>query len=1204
MVDLPLERLACIRRFPPVVHPRHARELLAAGEGADLSAWTGGYAITIPEHRRLLEDLLGSLAWKETGQAVLVNGLYGTGKSHLLVLLHLLTVLPAAWPAFLQAHPAFKRYETPMSNHRRLVIHFSLDEYGPQQSLERAVYREVLRSLHTADSVLPETPSSDHSRLDTWAAVMEGCKGQGYDGIVLLVDEVSLFLAGKSPAKREADAAFLQFLAGWTNRAPLWLIGALQRHLSDVGALRTHSWRQVEDRFQRYTLSPQQIGHVLRDKLVQRIDPAAVRALVAEEIMPAAEAQHLALSAGELQQCWPFHPRALDLLIAITGGYLSPHRSAVELLQQLDGPDWRSRPARQLITPLDLFRLAEDDLRGNEQLTRLWNAIDLLDGCAAHTGDPALAQQAIRLLAMLHLAEQPATVSQLQSFFFDGYSTPTVDQLSSLLHSLRRYGAYLAVERNAEPAAEVFCLAIEDEVGALARARMQELRQEFIPHDPRVIEAAFTACNDPVWPLAPALEGMRIDTPWCGSDRAVLITASPSLSVETITRTFEGLLAGHAAGQVIFAWPGMPAKECWQQTTAAFTGPEMAAFLLWSPRPATTEEWSLWSEYAAWQRAAGEAATATTPREKRIRLRCRERADELHGAVVMSMRRLYQDGRWTDARGHEGVPPDCSTLADCLAGMLAPGFEALFPLFPLLTTGGVPPRPAVQQLLTQVIDPGEAFLPPQSLLGEYLERFMQPLGCVTFDGSAVHVSPPRWEVLEPLLALLGNGPIRVQQAHETLQQPPLGLTAGQTQLAIASAARCGVIQPLDSFLQPLNITQFSLSRSDALAFIGPPVQVHQRHAPAIHTLAARWGLPADPWAVACSQVERKLRETMGMWMARIPEIRSVMAVWSELCDVPPWAWQHTERLLSVHEQAGQLPPDAFDEVLTALGEGIAAHFDAFDDLWHAVCWWQTHHRALTRLLAIPPGSGLQDDLQAIYSQLAAGEAAFSALPAIGERIAALRASHHDLYLRWHTAAFGSEVITALREAFDQVDFRAVKRLTLLPLPVPEPASLCLEALAHARTAYCPGIFTNLAEEGCCAHCRLPLGSPSPMPNPADINRWTAEALHAYAELLPAHPWIEQIRRRLPRAPEQIATHAQAFLAWQEDDGAQGLVEVLDDALISWLCRDRHTAGTRRVGLLTDRLHGRELTVTEVRSTVLDWLDPEQQLKEEDVLVFE
>jgi hypothetical protein len=110
---------------------------------------------------------------------------------------------------------------------------------------------------------------------------------------------------------------------------------------------------------------------VLREKLIQRTDPALVRALVAERIVPLAAALGLDLPAGELQSCWPFHPRALDLFMALAEGHLSPHRSAVDILQQLGDPAWMSRPADRLITPLDLFALVTDDLRAQPRLERM-----------------------------------------------------------------------------------------------------------------------------------------------------------------------------------------------------------------------------------------------------------------------------------------------------------------------------------------------------------------------------------------------------------------------------------------------------------------------------------------------------------------------------------------------------------------------------------------------------------------------------------------------------------------------------------------------------------------------------------------------------------------------------------------------------------------------------------------------------------------
>ncbi len=577
MTATPLDRLIRIRQFPPVVHPRHARELLAVHDAETLAEWTAGYAITLPEHRLLLEDLLASLAWGETGKAVLINGVYGTGKSHLLVLLHLLTALPDAWTPFLQAHPTFRRYAQRMQTHRRLVVHFSLDEYGPQRRVEGAIGEEVARTLVRAG--IPEMAgwASHGARPDAWAELMTCLGEHGYDGLLLLVDELSLFLAGKSPARREGDAAFLQFLAGWSAHGSVWLIGALQRNLADVGALRTHSWRQVEDRFQRYTLSPQEIGRMLRDKLVQRLDPPAIRQMIAADIVPAAAAQ------GLQPVC-----RGIAVGVAVSSaGHRLAHGSGqrvfvsasqrVEILQQLGHPSWLQRRADRLITPLDLFGLVAADLLCDESLERLWQVVNLLADLDGKAPDPAWPVRcSICSACSISRNARPRSPSCANGSSM-ALLCPRWRRSPRACHHLRRYGAYLAVTRDADPGAEVFRLEIDDEIGALATTRMQEMRHEFAPDDAARHGTRLAACTEHAWPLAAALaDQLRLSVPWGAAERHVLLSrgARPS-HVRRSSAVYEGLLACQADGQVLMlmARHAITLSGIWHAATALLDGP-------------------------------------------------------------------------------------------------------------------------------------------------------------------------------------------------------------------------------------------------------------------------------------------------------------------------------------------------------------------------------------------------------------------------------------------------------------------------------------------------------------------------------------------------------------------------------------------------------------------------------------------------------
>jgi hypothetical protein len=1176
-----MDGLIRIRQVPAVAHPRHAREALAAGDDGLLTEWVGGYAVTVPEHRHLLEDLFASLAWGEHGAAVLLNGLYGTGKSHLLILLHLLAARPEAWDAFLTAHPEFRRYAEPMGKTRRLVVHFALDEYGPKVPLEEALGAEVARALGVP------FPAGG-SRLDAWAAVLDACRMAGYDGLLLLVDELSLFLAAKSPAAREADAAFLQFLAGWTGRAPVWLIGALQRHLSDVGALRSHSWRQVEDRFRRYTLSPQQLGDVLRERLLERRDPAAIRTLVAAAIIPAAEG--LPLSARALQEAWPFHPDALTLLLAVVNAHLSPHRGAVEVFLKI-GQEGLAREAGRLFTPLDLFARLEADLRRYVSSERLWRATALLDECSERAADPPLARHLVRLLTLLHLADHTATVGQLRALLFDGIGAPAIEELSATLHALRRQGAYLAAVRDADPALEVFTLAVEDDAGALALALMEARRAEFSHDDPRILEAAFTAGTDPAWPFTAWLGGQRLSVPWRGSERTVACLLLPALSREAILRQAEAIAAGQNDGAVLCLPPGQPAEAVWHEATALVA--QMPTLLLWLPRTLTPVEGDLLAEFAAWSAAAEEANPPGSGRERRARTRCRERAEELRPAVQGTLYKVYLDGHWHDAAGGEGQPAEGASLVAVLAEMLSPAFEARYPLFPALADGGAPSRAAAQQLLLGFIEPGQAVIGPQSLLGDYLERFASPLGCVQLEGAHARVTPPRWELLEPLLA---GGPWRLAEALDRLGQPPLGLTHEQARLAVLAAVRAGALQGLDAFLQPLDPETTPLARSDALAFLAPPAQVEARHTALVRALAVRWEIPLDPWPLACSQVERRLREWVRSLNLLLPEVRAAMAAWSEALGVMPWAWEATERLLDGGDRLLAARQSPLSDLLDVpVDEAV---IDGLATVQQAAAWWRRHGRQATVLCAALPG-----DAAPLRAALAAGERGFPELEALGAQMERLWAAYRDAYLRWHEETYGADAVHALRTAFDSPAFKAVKALTRLPLPPPEGAVRGMDALARARAGYCPGLFGRLDEEGACGRCRLPLGASSPMPDAVAITVDAADALRDYALLLAESPWTTAVRDRLPRAPEGIAEQVSALFGWHAGDDPATLLAALDEPTLAWLARDEPPAAVRHLATLHDRLHGRDLTLGEAKGAVARWLNPEGQLSDDAVIEF-
>ncbi len=1185
-----LDKLIQIRQFPAVAHPRHARELLAAGDTNAITGWTAGYAVTVPEHRFLLEKLLADLAYEKHGAAYLINGQYGTGKSHLLILLHLLAVLPSAWGPFLGAHRSFTRYAESFSKRRWLLVHFSLDEYPPAIPLEEALRAEVEHACCDAGLQLPEQWKAE-ARVDTWGALQDMCLANGYTGPLLLLDELSLFLAGKSPTAREADAAFLQFLAGWCTRSGCRLIGATQRQLGDTGALPTHSWRQVEDRFRRFTLSPQQLVDVAHSKLIEQTDPASIRALVVETILPATRALALNFTTEEVLRHWPFHPAALPLLVKVVNAHLSPHRGVIETLQRLHEVKYLERPASQLITAVELYRLIEDDLLSFHAEYRLWPALTQLRNCAVDAPDPALAAELLHTLALLQLADSSMTVAELRELLFNGVAAPEIADISVNLHYLRRHAPYLSVTRDADPRAERFCLAADDDIGAQARAHMEERRQTFAIDDPRPLETAIAACIDPAWPFA-SLADNRLTVLWNGVPRTVNTLLSPTLTAANSARAVEGLLAGNCDAQVLLCWPGTAGEDILTDNCP----PSYAGVIaLWIPRPPQRAERELWSEFTAWRLTADDPLPATGTRERRIRARAAECATELQLAVAASIKAIYLEGQWRNGRGEVTALRPAEKMLDLLAQQLAAGFDTLFPDYPANAIVP-PPRTVVQPIITQFITPRAVELPPQSLLGDYLERFALPLGIVSFTGNHAQLTPPAGNIQAMLNAVLVDYPRRIDDAARALGRPPLGLSPEQGRLVVLAAVRTGTLRGLDALMQPTP----SDSRCDDIIYCSLPEDLDARFTPLLEQLTEFWCLAVSSPAARPTAVENALHAWLRQMDERLPALRQQLGDWSEQLGVMPWGWTNTERQLTTLDAlqrattfTGQLEILLDDATLLT---DIAAACDAGD-------WWAAHTAQLRVLFSTAETVEFAGEIHELRTILATGEASISQLAQTDAHAASAWGRYADTYHAWHESIFGMGTINALRAVFQSTGFQLVKRLAQLPVEN-SAAQRCLAALEHARAGYCPGVFTDFATIGICSRCRLPLSSPTPLPTAVQITAEVTEALQSYAAQFAAGNWAAEIRTRLPHAAPDIASRVTALLAWHPDMGTDTLLATVDDAVLTWLLQPNRPALNRSLPELANRLRGQQLTLGEARRTLLHWLDPSGELTDDDVMDFE
>ena len=361
-----------IREFPAVVTSDDVRSLRAQPSSDATHEFVTGYLGFDERSRHALGSAVRSLANAERGGGYFVSGAFGSGKSHLLGLLALLAD-GAAHEAFALTQPHLAGCLDAFG--ARLCVSFSLDDYDATRfSLEEVFWRE-LRAQWAARGLPPQALPADASgaRSEAFSALDEALLAHGRRGLVVCIDEVSLFLAGRPEMARhralQADAAFLQFLGQRARRAPLWVFAALQKNIEDIGEIEAYSLSQIRDRFTNLPLSLAHLPSLIERRLILRRDPEGLRRCSQEGFAALERAlPRLDFGISEWESLFPFHPATVALLEQVVVRFLSRTRSAALFCLQsidLDGD------AQRRVLPRDLFDYIAGELEKHPELRAL-----------------------------------------------------------------------------------------------------------------------------------------------------------------------------------------------------------------------------------------------------------------------------------------------------------------------------------------------------------------------------------------------------------------------------------------------------------------------------------------------------------------------------------------------------------------------------------------------------------------------------------------------------------------------------------------------------------------------------------------------------------------------------------------------------------------------------------------------------------------
>lgn len=1189
----------------------------------ELMPFIDNYLVVEGANAAAFHGLLSALT---VGGAFLLSGVYGTGKSHLLAVLGLLAEFPYARQRFTARNLNWASSLQTLADRRYFVTYISLDEFDPTAfALETIVAKEVgAEAKRKGFSVLTEIAARGEWLHSVWQSI----RANGFSGIVILLDELAMFLNAKSGEALNRDASFLQFLAQASHRVPLLLIGALQRGVEDLQRIEPYALTQIRDRFQQtWVLGFAHALPLINQVLLRKRNETELRQLLAELHRQFPWAQRF--SVEQLLACYPFHPLTIRCLERSIGAFFSRTRSIVTFVQW-SARQWLDRNWHELITPDLLVDHFEPDMQVHPQLRPFaQQVLPYFKQWGEERGARNEFEKIVKALLAFQIGgEEPSAQTLADALMWDA------NKVWALLEQLRAEANFVdAVRRTGSPD-DTYRLDPQITVTDALRRRLNETVQSLSDDDPRLLRFAWE-CRSEDWSPPPLFEPRTLTVSWMRTQRRIAVTVTDLRRVtETYLRQTIANLASPHIDECLHLFVALPVaveeqRKHFVNLLQSFIGGETPAepkspyrfafaFAALLPRKPNDAELRRWKENAAVWLLSQDLSLAESELGMKVSERVREMLPARQWETQRLMQRLYGDGVLVGLGvGELGVKMNALASAEFVGfdELVRVAAEQLLPqVFPKFLA--IAPRKEASaqtcNALARLILKG---LPAASLdinAKRWLEIVAMPLGIVAQTNeqvSPLKVTTPPTELVDTVLNIVGSG-TQYRQVEAELAKSEFGLTAELTQLVIAAMIRLGWLLAFDrngKTLMPETISP-PLARTVALL---RPAQI----------------LSDDEWQTAKSlltalldkvtetitpetqqQVWMQLRERIHAWKLMAQDVGARLAQWLRELSQTERQWLQTVETLHLCAELTTLlsqPQNAADGlrqlVEWAKERGLSAE---------ALRKWRSDFEAVAeffasssellsawRYLNAVPTKGLPESLAEQMSALIAsfqngerilGEQSVSVVSEFRHFLDA----YASAYIAHHELVHNSETFQRLRTLQQSDRVRLLAALSSLP-DAPEDGREALRKLQQALAKQCPEtnltLRPQLLRQPECIRCGLALGETVEI----DADAIEAEISEA---LLKLQIWFcsEQQRQKLLRYAEALAGAERVMLKraanltpqsdlteWQI---VTACLPILQKAISPYAVADAD------LNELCDLLEGRFLTCDEATEIFRGWLN--------------
>ena len=709
---------------------------------------------------------------------------------------------------------------------------------NPRQS-----YTAGIRFMKGLGMETPETLVEE--RHETFARVLQAIRDAGFDGLVIVIDELSEFFRSKPDARGlNEDARTLQLLGELTGSDPVWIIAAVQESIERTGDISQVTFQKIKDRFPvKFALSTVHIKALISERLVKKKPGAG------EKLHSLYEYFHRQFPSftcrfEDFQATYPVHPVTIALLDGL-GDLFSEHRGIVDFVHfQIAGDETRrisgilDRPAYELLGPDSIYehfsqRMAE--FSGFYVYPR--HVIPHLDEVIEHTideEDRMLARRIVRILVLYRIhptANIPAVkelTEQVACALSDQDPNLNVQFVAETILDLLVEKSKFLVKHpsdTGDPLDAVYEVVTEEDPSKTLKARISRAASDIPSDDTRLLTTAFSELPESTsWP-GPGFWEQGVDRIiiWLQSTRRVFVSF---LTLEEETLLKDRVTQALAGEDTDFAFVICLGK----------TDIKLEHTAVWEiPLSMDEEENLILREYFATKQIAS-GLDPSNPADAPLTETAREAVERLKPAAHHAALNVFYSGNFADLR--LTVEPVIRKmqrfdgLLDEAGGIL---LEARYPGYREIAPRKVSPSPILyQRLIDEFIFPGSMSLRDAHSRGlsDAIEGLATPLGLVELrSGSYIFApDPENHPLLSTVFGLISTaGETRLADVIRSLRTGRFGLPVDTAYFLLSALAYGGLITLLkNGRAMPLELLRLTAVKNADALVPGEVIGKHDR----------------------------------------------------------------------------------------------------------------------------------------------------------------------------------------------------------------------------------------------------------------------------------------------------------------------------------------------------------------------------------------